>query len=339
MRRTVFTILVAVAVGALAAPALAGAATNPVGKRGIVVQRDARAGAVVLATQNGTLLRVKLAKPNRLAMGSIVTVRGSKIRVVGHRHTAKLRGVVVRRHHNSFALADNGSVLAVTSPTPPAPGQQVTATVQVTPTELDDDNGDEQVNDAQVVGVEVRGTFLSADATTLLLAVPSFPAGLPIGIAGQTIPELTGLAVGTPVEARVALGPDPNNEKAIVLTLVRLHIEGENGQGEHEHGDFVKADGKVMSVTEAGAVGFAPGSITIAGEHGTVTFVIPAGFGATGVKVGDDVEAKGTAPTTSSGQPTLVRLESNNDDNNDNGASGGDNGDESGGGHSGGGDD
>ena len=45
-------------------------------------------------------------------------------------------------------------------------------------------------------------------------------------------------------------------------------------------------------------MGGADGSITIDGEHGVVTFVIPAGFGATGVMVGDEVEAKGTASTT-----------------------------------------
>ena len=56
-------------------------------------------------------------------------------------------------------------------------------------------------------------------------------------------------------------------------------------------------------------MGGADGSITIDGEHGVVTFVIPAGFGATGVMVGDEVEAKGTASTTPGAKPTLVRIE------------------------------
>ena len=144
--RTLSKILVAAAVAALAAPALASAAPSATGTRGIVVQRDARAGVVVVATSGGSLLRVNFAKPMRLAMGTVVKVRGTKVVVVGHRHKAKLRGVVMRRHKHSFALADHGSVVAVTSPTPPAPGQAVTATVQVTPTSLDDDDGDEQVN-------------------------------------------------------------------------------------------------------------------------------------------------------------------------------------------------
>ena len=44
-----------------------------------------------------------------------------------------------------------------------------------------------------------------------------------------------------------------------------------------------------------------------------MTFVIPAGFGPTGVAVGDQVEAKGTPGATPGDQPTLVRLESSGD--------------------------
>jgi hypothetical protein len=350
--RTLSKILVAAAVAALAAPALASAAPSATGTRGIVVQRDARAGVVVVATPSGSLLRVHVAKPMRLVMGTVVKVRGSKVAVVGRAHKAKLRGVVMRRHKHSFALADHGSVVAVTSPTPPAAGQAVTATVQVTPTELDDDDGDEQVNNPQVAGAEIRGSVISQDANFLRLMVPGFPlTGLAIGITGQTIPVLN---PGTQVEARVALGPDPGNANGILLTLVSLHVEGNNHQGEHGHGPFVKAEGIVMDVTEAGPLGKEPGSITILDEHGPVTFVIPAGFGPTGVVKGDEVKAKGTAATTVGGQPTLVRLKlhgDNNDDNNDDnddgdhhntgttgttGATGPIGGDESGGGHDGG---
>ena len=345
--RTLSKILVAAAVAALAAPALASAAPSATGTRGIVVQRDARAGVVVVATPSGSLLRVHVAKPMRLAMGTVVKVRGSKVAVVGRAHKAKLRGVVMRRHKHSFALADHGSVVAVTSPTPPAAGQAVTATVQVTPTELEDDDGDEQVNNAQVAGAEVRGSVISQDANFLRLMVPGFPlTGLAIGITGQTIPVLP---PGTQVEARVALGPDPGNANGVLLTLVSLHVEGNNHQG--EHGSFVKAEGIVMDVTEAGPLGNEPGSITILDEHGPVTFVIPAGFGPTGVVKGDEVEAKGTAATTAGGQPTLVRLEASGDDNDGDhhdgdhhnngttgttGATGPIGGDESGGGHDGG---
>jgi uncharacterized membrane protein YgcG len=299
------------AVAAFAVPAMASAA--PVAKRGIVVQRDVRGGAVVLATPSGGLLRVSLAKPKSLAMGSLVRVSGTKISVLGHRGKAKVRGVVVRRSRHAFALAGNGSVLAVASTTPPTPGQVVSTTVQVTPSALSDDDGQMQVEDNQAPSAELHGTVLSQDATTLTLTVNGFPAGLPIALGTQAIPAL---AVGTPVEARVALGPDPSNPSGIVLTLVSLHVQnGQQGGDQGQNGNCVKAEGQVTAVVEAGAAGGAPGSITVAGEHGDVTFIIPAGFGPTGVAVGDQVEAKGTAGATPTDQPTLVRLETKGGDN------------------------
>ena len=133
--RSLSRILIAIAVGALVAPALASAAASPSGMRGVVVQRDAKAGVVVIATRTGSLKRIAMAKPGKFAMGTVLKVVGGKVTVVGHVHKAKLRGVVMRRHVKSFALNGNGSVLAVNSPSPPAAGQQVTTTVQVTPTD------------------------------------------------------------------------------------------------------------------------------------------------------------------------------------------------------------
>ena len=311
--------LACAAAAALAVPGAASAAK--IGTRGVVVQRDAKAGAVVVATSNGTLKRIKMAKPNSLKMGSLVRVHGSKISVVGHARKAKLHGVVVRRSHGAFALAGNGSVLAVASTTPPAPGQQITTTVAVGASTLSDDDGEMEVEDHQAAGAEVRGTVLSQDATSLVLTVNGFPAGLTIGLGTQTIPAL---AVGTPVEAKVALGPDPANPSGIILTLVSLHVESGN-QGEHgdHHGSFVKAEGQVTALTEAGAAGGADGSITVAGEHGDVTFIIPAGFGPSGAMVGDTVEAKGTPGATPADPATLVRLEVSNDNGDDQGDNGG----------------
>jgi hypothetical protein len=317
--RSLSRMLVAVAVGALAVPALAGAAQAPT-VRGTVVQRDAKLGVVVIAGKSGKLQRIKVPAVSKIAMGSVLKVVGSKVTVVGKAHRAKLRGVVVRRHVHSFALAGNGSVLAVTSPTPPAPGEQVTTTVQVSPNALDDD-GNEQVEAEDVARAEVRGTVMAQDATSLTLTVAGFPSGLVLALGAVTVPVL---AAGTPVEARVALGPDPQNPTAVVLTLVSLHVENGENRG---HGDRVRAEGTVLAVTEAGAVGLEPGSITIRGEHGDVTFVIPAGFGPSGVMVGDRVEARGTAATTVDGQPTLVRLESKSDNS---GPGSGDDGDDAG---------
>jgi uncharacterized membrane protein YgcG len=323
MRKLALLLVSAVAIAALAAPAAASAAK--IGTRGVVVQRDARAGAVVLALGNGNLKRIKTAKPNSFKMGSLVRVSGTKLSVVGHARKAKLHGVVVRRSHGAFALAGNGSVLAVASTSPPAAGQQITTTVQVGQSQLSDDDGQVQVEDQQAPGAELRGTVLSQDAASIVLSVNGFPAGLTIGLGTQVIPVIP---VGTPVEARVTLGPDPANPAGIILTLVSLHVES-GGHG--DHGSFVKAEGQVTALTEAGPAGGAPGSITIAGEHGDVTFVIPAGFGPSGATIGDKVEAKGTPGATATDPPTLVRLEVSGADNSgnqgdDDGGSGGNSG-------------
>jgi hypothetical protein len=303
MRKPALLLLsTAAAVAALALPAGAAAATAAT--RGVVVQRDAKAGALVVATADGTLRRIALAKPKRFKMGSLVRISGTKVKVVGHARKARLHGVVVRRSHGSFALAGNGSVLAVASATPPPAGQQITTTVQVGASALSDDDGEMQVEDVHAAGAEIRGTVLSQDAASLVLAVDGFPAGLTIGLGTQTIPTLP---VGTPVEAHVALAPDPANPSGIVLTLVSLRVE--NGEHGRHHGSFVKAEGQVTALTEAGDAGGVPGSITIASEHGDVTFTIPAGFGPSGAMVGDMVEARGTAGATAADPPILVRLE------------------------------
>jgi hypothetical protein len=303
--------LLLAAIAALALPALANAA--PAATRGIVVQRDAAAGSLVLASKNGALHRIKVASASRFTMGSVLQVSGSKISVVGRSHSAKLRGVVMRRSRHAYALAGNGAVLAVATPTPPPAGQQVTATVQVSPTALSDDDGQVEVDETHAPSAELHGTVLSQDATTLKISVAGFPAGLSISLGGQTIPTL---AVGTSIEARVTLGPDPANPAGIVLTLVSLHAEnGHSGGG--DQGSTVKAEGQVTAVAEAGPAGGAPGSITILDEHGSMTFVIPAGFGPTGVVKGDTVEAHGTPATTTGGNPTLVRLEGAGDDQGD----------------------
>ena len=329
--RNLSRILVAAAVAALALPAMASAAKP--GTRGTVVQRDARAGAVVIASRSGKLQRVKVAKPNRLAMGAVVLVRGSKVSVVGRSRKATVQGVVLRRSRHAYALAGGGSVLAINTTTPPTTGQQVTATVQVTPTQLSDDDGDVEVDDEDAASAEVRGTVLSQDATTLRLSVSGFPSGLAIALGGKTIPVLP---VGTPVEAEVALGPDPANPNAIVLTLVSLNLEdGDHGDHGDHHGSFVKAEGKVTALVEAGAAGGAAGSITVADEHGSVTFVIPAGFGPTGATIGDEVEAKGATAPTPGGQPTLVKLEGKDGEHGD---GDGDNDENHGSSHDGGGD-
>ena len=120
--RNLSRLLVLAALAALALPAMASAA--PSRKRGIVVQRDARGGAVVLAMHSGNAHagQAREAQPPR--DGVARAGQRHRVSVVGHSHTAKLRGMVVRRGRHSYALAGNGSVLAVTSATPPLPASR-----------------------------------------------------------------------------------------------------------------------------------------------------------------------------------------------------------------------
>jgi hypothetical protein len=70
--------------------------------------------------------------------------------------------------------------------------------------------------------LELSGTVLAQSATVLDLRVDGFPSGLAIGLGSATIPSL---AVGTAVEVRVSLAPDPANANAVVLTLAAIHVE------------------------------------------------------------------------------------------------------------------
>ena len=97
-----------------------------------------------------------------------------------------------------------------------------------------------------------------------------------------------------------------------MLTLVSIRVDDD----EHgEHGDLsgatVKGEGVVTQVIEA--------TSDTRGDHdrredGTITFVIPVGFGPTGVMAGDEIEAWGTAGAKLGDPPTVVRLESSGGD-------------------------
>jgi hypothetical protein len=252
MRHLLRTLLVAL-VAALALPALA--AATPPGTSGVVVQRDDRGGATVLARSGHALRRLRIVSHHRLALGTVVRIRGSRVAVLGSSTTGTVQGV-------------------------PAAGPSF----------------------------ELSGTVLAQSATQLALRVDGFPSGLAIRLGNATIPTLP---VGTPVEVRVSLGPDPANPNGVVLTLAALHVEDHAAPAQ---GAFdVRAEGAVTALVEPGPAGGANGSITIAGEHGIVTFTIPAGTGPTGVSVGDRVEARGSDDGSPGATPILSRLEGTHD--------------------------
>src|SRR5436305_11177572 len=98
-------ILPVLAVGAVIAflPAGAGAATF----KGVVVGK--LHGSVLVAPSSG-LIRAFSAKA---AVGSSVELVGGRLVVVGRAHTARLRGIVVRRIGSTMFLSSNRHLVAV----------------------------------------------------------------------------------------------------------------------------------------------------------------------------------------------------------------------------------
>ena len=94
-----------------------------------------------------------------------------------------------------------------------------------------------------------------------------------------------------------------------VYTLVTIETDEQAEQGDDHghHGDRTEAEGAVTAMTAT--------SITVQRSRGRpVMFAVPAGFNLHGVKVGSNVEAKGTVQN---GVLTLTRLEVKGDDNGD----------------------
>jgi hypothetical protein len=192
--KLVLPVLALAAAGAAFWPAAGGAATF----KGIVV-----------AKQHGTLLvtspsGVVRAMSGRAAVGSRVAVSGRTVTVVGHAHTALVRGIVVRRIGTTMFLSSNRHLLAIhnarrlagtaTSTTPPQPGAVVEAQVSV-------DNGDLEEQDEQEVGqansssIQVQATVSAVGVGTVTLNVQgqtltvNLPGGLtlPASLVGQTV--------------------------------------------------------------------------------------------------------------------------------------------------------
>jgi hypothetical protein len=191
--KLVLPVLALAAAGAAFWPAAGGAATL----KGIVV---AKQHGTLLVTSSG----VVRAMSGRAAVGSRVAVSGRTVTVVGHAHTALVRGIVVRRIGTTMFLSSNRHLLAIhnarrlagtaTSTTTPQPGAVVEAQVSV-------DNGDLEEQDEQEVGqansssIQVQATVSAVGVGTVTLNVQgqtltvNLPGGLtlPASLVGQTV--------------------------------------------------------------------------------------------------------------------------------------------------------
>jgi hypothetical protein len=187
---------------------------------------------IVVAKQRGTLLvaspagLVRTASGNA-AVGSRVVLGGGHATVVGRATKARIRGVVVRRIGATLFISSNrhllalhkARVLASTTPTTPAaPGTIVSAQVDIS-------NGQLEEQDETEVG-QVSGNTLAVQATIAAVA----PGSVTLNVQGQTltVPLPAGLTlpaslIGQTVTVNLSLSGDDN--------------QGDDDQGDDDNGD------------------------------------------------------------------------------------------------------
>jgi hypothetical protein len=174
---------------------------------------------IVVAKQRGTLLvaspagLVRSARGNA-TVGSRVVLGGGQATVVGRATKARIRGIVVRRVGTTLFIASNRHLLALhkarvlagaTPTTPAAPGTIVSAQVDISNGQLDE-------QDETDVG-QVSGNTLAVQATIAAVA----PGSVTLNVQGQTltVPLPAGLTlpaslVGQTVTVNLSLAGDDN---------------------------------------------------------------------------------------------------------------------------------
>ncbi len=292
------TALLAVVVFLLAAGS---AVAAPKAIRGVVVAKRAHSGAIVVATgKKGLAVTVK-ATPSRFRLGERVSVVGTRVHVLSHVSTARIRGLVVKRLAHSVRVASGRSVLTIHTQgrSLASHGDGHEGEMGEFEVEFEHDGLFEHgfTPVSQSGTVEIEGTLVSVSPLVVSLE------GLPIEItvpSGMTLPALT---PGQEVELTVQTGAGNT------FTLVSID------QDENQVGDEVEAKGTVTNSTAS--------QITIEADGTSLTFAAPAGKTLPILATGTQVEARGVMV---SGVLTLTRLRTDDD------------GDGGGGGHGGGGD-
>ncbi|HEV7134968.1 MAG TPA: hypothetical protein VGN27_14670 [Gaiellaceae bacterium] len=189
-------------------PAASGAATF----KGIVVAKQH--GALLVASPSGSVTSVS----GRASIGSRVSVSGGRASVVGRAHSARIRGVVVKRVGSTLFVSSNrhlvalhtGRVLASandtapipttpapTTPAPatPAPGTIVSSQVAIQGNGELDQESSEDVGQSSSNTLQVQAVVASVGVGTVTLTVGTqtltvpLPVGLtlPAAMVGQTV--------------------------------------------------------------------------------------------------------------------------------------------------------
>jgi hypothetical protein len=309
-----WTALLAVAVFLLAVGPAA-AASKAV--RGTVVAKHARAGTVVLAGPKGLGVTVRVST-RLVRLGDRVsvagtrlrdgTIRASRLRVLSHVRTARIRGVVVKRVARGLRVASGHGILTIHTSSRSLSahddhGLQV-GRIGEFELEIEDQGLFERgfTPVSQSGTVEIEGVLVSVSPLVVSLD------GLPIEITvptGITVPALT---PGREVELTVQTGAGNT------FTLVSI-----DGDAVANVGEEVEAKGPVVSSTST--------QITIDAGGAMLTFAAPSGVTLPVLAAGTFVEARGVSIN---GVLTLQRLRTDDDGGGDGGGGGDDGG---GGGH------
>ena len=204
MKRLTLIALAAAVLGVW--PAASSAATFT----GVVVGKQH--GALLVASPAGVIRTVS----GNAAIGSRITLSGGHAVVVGRAHTARVRGIVVRRVGQIVFLSSNRHLVAVhmgarrlasvtttpapaippatTTTTPLVPGQVVSSQVTIQNGELDEDST-QNLGSSGASTLQVQATISAVGVGTVTLTVGTqtltvpLPGGLtlPASMIGQTV--------------------------------------------------------------------------------------------------------------------------------------------------------
>lgn len=281
------------AIAALALPATAAAKTTTL--KGTVVAHDTHRGAWVVADAKGNLEVVRTR--TKLKVGWKVTIKGtvsasgalvaSKVSHKGSAHTVRIHGVKLAHSKHSATIAGGGAAVTVGTTASAPDGAEVDTVETISGSSLTGKS--EHTIDASATHAELSGTvtaFTAPDTT----ASPAVAGSVSLTVENSTtvvtvvVPadSTATFKVGDEVELHVTITPGATSTDPVTYTLMKARHDGHDRDGGHKGG--LHAEG-VLTIP-------APGSITVTGEHGAITYVATDAQ-ITGLVATDCVEARG----------------------------------------------
>lgn len=334
--------LIGTTIAATAALAVPGTASA--GKiHGVVVGRDAASTKIAVAGKKGGVARVRVRTLRGLRLGQRVTIRTRRganglvargIKHRGHSGSSWIRGVVMESGSGSLVIASNGAVLHFTTDLTVPVGAAVKVKAKVVGTDLVVRKV--KVLDDSADMFKAKGTVaaIADDKSTISITLAGSDTLVTMNVGDV---DITGLTVGTVIEAKATIAVDSLGVTTYTLTSWHFEDSVDDGDDQHAgHQDEVEVDGTLSAVDAT--------SVTVSVGNQSIVFAV-GDVDVSSFSVGDRVEAKGYVKD---GVLTLARLKAEDGDDSDDGddddCSGGHDGNDDdngghGGGHDGGGDD